>query len=78
HKPREKDIWMGLQNKDIPNNISDFIWKALQNRVKCGEYFANMILPEWKEKQYCEFGAVESIAHILLKCKMNKAKETWK
>ncbi|KAF8827360.1 hypothetical protein HHX47_DHR5000756 [Lentinula edodes] len=77
-KPREQDIWMGLQLKEIPNIISDFIWKIIHDRIKCGNYFANMSSPEWKEKQYCECGKIETIEHILLKCKLNKARTTWK
>ncbi|KAJ3803537.1 ribonuclease H-like domain-containing protein, partial [Lentinula aff. lateritia] len=77
-KPREQDIWKGLQQNEIPNNISDFIWKILHDRIKCGKYFANMTSAEWKQRQFCECGEIESIEHILLKCKLNNAKTTWK
>ncbi|KAJ3709944.1 hypothetical protein DFJ43DRAFT_969442, partial [Lentinula guzmanii] len=77
-KPKEKDIWNGLFNKELPNNISEFIWKILHNRVKCGQFFANMKSEEWKSKQYCACGAIETIEHIIFECKLNKAKRTWK
>ncbi|KAJ3780464.1 hypothetical protein GGU10DRAFT_369347 [Lentinula aff. detonsa] len=33
---------------------------------------------EWKSKQYCACGAIETIEHIIFECKLHKAKRTWK
>lgn len=76
-RPKEEAIWLGLYQNDIKNNISDFIWKILHNRIRCGNYFTNMNTEEWKMKQFCACGAVETIEHILLECDLNKAKNCW-
>lgn len=73
--PTTKQIWKGLYKEPIDNKISDFLWKIIHNRIKCGPYFRWM--EGFEERQYCACGNYETISHILLDCEENNCKEIW-
>lgn len=74
-KTEEEKIWKEI-SKINNKQIEDFIWKMIHNRIKCGKFFQH--IPNWQEKQFCMCGEVESIEHILLKCKESKQGKVWK
>ena len=74
-KINSEKTWKDLEY--IKNaKIQEFIWKIIHNRIKCGKYFR--FIPNWQEKQYCCCGEIESIEHILLRCKKSKQRKVWK
>jgi hypothetical protein len=62
--------------RDIPTNIHNFLWKAIHNGHKIGEY--------WKKIQNYEHRGVcpkckktEDLNHILFKCTHNQNQTIW-
>ena len=71
-----EELWKKLWKDDIiDNKIKDFIWRAINNRVKCGQYFKN--IPGWEDKATCKCGVLETLEHIIMKCPHNHSKEIW-
>ncbi|TBU21071.1 hypothetical protein BD311DRAFT_605312, partial [Dichomitus squalens] len=62
-RPTEKQIWKGISKKPIQRKKTDFLWKLLHDRVRCGKYFKH--IPGWEDKQYCQCGEIENPEHIL-------------
>jgi len=70
----EAQIWMGI--KRIPHpRVSDFLWRMMHGRIKCGSWFR--FIPNWSEKQFCPCGEIEEIDHILLECRESEAEGLW-
>ena len=70
----QKKFWRN--NETIKDKkMIDMIWKIVHNRIKCGKFFAK--IPGWEEKKECKCGQVESMEHILLKCKETGQEELW-
>lgn len=76
YRPNTKQIWKGMQNKEIKNKINDWLWTAMHERVRCGKYFEK--IPGLEERQYCKCGEIESLEHILLDCQENETEMVWK
>jgi len=74
-RPHDSQLWKGIK-KIEQLRVSDFLWKMMHGRIKCGSWFRN--IPQWEEKQYCPCGQVEEMEHILLTCKENKTEDLWK
>jgi ribonuclease HI len=74
-RPTNEHIWMGLKKVDN-NKIADFIWKLINNLLKCGEAFKHM--SGWEEKQFCNCEEIETPYHLLLDCNKSQVKELWK
>jgi ribonuclease HI/exonuclease III/chemotaxis regulatin CheY-phosphate phosphatase CheZ len=74
-RPLPKNIWLGLHKRPIANNISDFIWKMIHNRIRCGKFF--LCIPGWEEKAMCQCGEVESPEHIMIHCKDSQIGDLW-
>ena len=74
-KVEEERIWKGIE-KIKNTKIQDFIWKMINDRIKCGKFFKH--IPNWQDKQFCVCGKVENIEHILIECIENKQKSLWK
>jgi len=75
-KPTKESIWKNLYNQDMNRKVSDFLWKIIHKRVKCGTYFSN--IPNWEDKQYCyRCRQIESVDHILIGCLENHQKDIW-
>ena len=76
-RPEKETIWKNVYNKDTNRKISDFIWRIIHNRVKCGSYFS--MIPRWEEKQYCyRCGQTKSVEHILIRCNKNHQEDIWR
>lgn len=74
-RPSEGAIWTGLLNKKINKRISDFIWKIIHGRNKCGRFFE--YVPNKREQQFCHCGQIETIQHILLECSASGIEMLW-
>ena len=72
-KPSEKLLWKTLDK--ITPKISDFIWKIIHNRIKCGSFF--QYIQDLQDRQYCPCGKIESIEHILLYCEKYQIPQMW-
>jgi hypothetical protein len=73
-RPNDPQLWKGIKRIE-PLRASDFLWKMMHGRIKCGSWFRNM--PQWEDKQYCPCGQIEEMEHILLSCQENKTEELW-
>jgi ribonuclease HI/exonuclease III len=73
-RPTSEHIWLGLRKVDN-NKIADFIWKLINNLLKCGEAFKYM--EGWEDKQFCNCGELETPYHLLLDCEKSQVKELW-
>ncbi|KAI1782545.1 ribonuclease H-like domain-containing protein, partial [Ganoderma leucocontextum] len=65
-RPTEEQIWKGLHKNPIKRNKTDFIWKLIHGRLRCGKYFST--IPSLRERQYCRCGEIESYDHMLVRC----------
>lgn len=74
-KSSERTVRTSLWKGPFTNKHSDFIWKIRNDRVKCGKFFMHM--PGWEDKAYCTCGDIESVEHIVLKCRDNRCEEAW-
>ncbi|KAF9521274.1 hypothetical protein CPB83DRAFT_865575 [Crepidotus variabilis] len=73
-KPTDQMLFKKI--KDVtPYRISDFLWKIIHGRIKCGAFFR--YIPEWSEKEFCKCGETESISHILFNCETNHTRLIW-
>ena len=76
YRPTSEMIWMSIE-KINPPRVSDFVWKILTDRLKCGSWFAR--IPGWEDKQYCACSndQLETIEHIMYECERNHTNEVW-
>jgi ribonuclease HI len=75
-KPTKEAIWKNVYNKETNRKVSDFVWRIIHNRVKCGSFFR--MIPKWEEKQYCyRCNEIESVHHIILRCDGNHQNGIW-
>ena len=65
-RPTEELVWKGIYKRPIQRKKSDFIWKLIHDRLRCGKYFK--YIPGAEEKQYCKCGEIENPEHILFEC----------
>lgn len=75
--PPTSKIWTGL-TQPIQNNISDFIWKLIHNRLRIGEYFLH--IPQLTEAAQCLCKeSLETQHHLLLDCPIdnNSVSSLW-
>ncbi|KAF8867640.1 ribonuclease H-like domain-containing protein, partial [Infundibulicybe gibba] len=75
--PTDKRIWMSLKKKEISRNIRAYLWKAMHNAYKCGNYWNN--IPGYEQRAWCQLcGTVESMEHILTECQASGQETLWK
>ena len=73
--PQTEAIWKRINSPNIPNKVTDFIWKLIHNKIRCGKYFRH--IPGWQDKQICVCGELEEPQHILLECQQRHQQEIW-
>lgn len=74
--PSTEKIWESIRKKSIPRKIADFLWNAIHGTQKCGKYWEN--IPGYEERATCSTcGEIESMEHILTKCKAGPPKTIW-
>ena len=60
----------------MKGNITDFLWRILQGKLKIGKYWKN--IPGYEERASCKIcGGLETIDHILLECNAKGREEAW-
>ena len=74
--PTDGKIWMSLKNKSINKNARAYMWKAMHNAYKCGEYWTRINNHEHRARcVMCE--GDETMEHILTECKASGQKTIW-
>ena len=56
--------------------MTDFLWKMIHNRLKCGKFFR--YIENLKDREFCTCGETETPEHILLHCKESEVENFWK
>ncbi|KIJ59330.1 hypothetical protein HYDPIDRAFT_100879, partial [Hydnomerulius pinastri MD-312] len=76
--PTDSQIWKSIRDRDIPRAIRNFLWKALHNGYKIGEYWEQMENNTQRGKCIlCR--ETETLEHILLDCESSTTSKTvWK
>ena len=75
-RPSKEKIWKSLTNKSMENKMTDFLWKMIHNRLKCGKFFR--YIENLKDREFCTCGETETPEHILLHCKESEVENFWK
>ncbi|KAG2748708.1 RnaseH-domain-containing protein [Suillus brevipes Sb2] len=73
-----ENIWKGNENKDIPKNIRQFLFKALHGAHRIGEYWSNIPTLEIRAKCAHCHDDIENMEHILTNCPANAQSTIWK
>ncbi|KAG2085763.1 hypothetical protein BD769DRAFT_1717572, partial [Suillus cothurnatus] len=70
-------IWRSCRNTDISKNIQLFLYKALHNAHRVGEFWKT--IPDHEHRALCTQcpGEIESISHILTDCNNPVNKTIW-
>ncbi|KAF8146463.1 hypothetical protein K438DRAFT_1452769, partial [Mycena galopus ATCC 62051] len=73
----DEDIWCSIRNKDFLPRTAQFLWKAMHNAHRVGNYWKH--IPECEDRAICQAcGEVEDLEHILTKCESPGADIIWK
>ncbi|KAJ7826941.1 hypothetical protein B0H13DRAFT_2241062 [Mycena leptocephala] len=63
--PTDTDIWKSTRHKDIGRKMRNFLWKALHQTYKCGNYWRNIpVFEHWAICPVCNVD--ETMEHVLL------------
>ncbi|KAI0345425.1 hypothetical protein BDW22DRAFT_1325468, partial [Trametopsis cervina] len=74
--PTSARIWMTIRHKNNRRLIQTFLWRLLHNAFRCGEWWKN--ITGFEERKLCGIcQEVESIDHILTKCKSPARQIVW-
>ncbi|KAH6916524.1 hypothetical protein BKA70DRAFT_1092013, partial [Coprinopsis sp. MPI-PUGE-AT-0042] len=78
HTPSDEVIWGSMRaNHLISNKTRNFLWKAMHNAYKLGDYWRRISFhPEWAECNVC--GKVESMEHIMTECQRSGQDVVWR
>ncbi|KAF8164234.1 hypothetical protein K438DRAFT_1429458, partial [Mycena galopus ATCC 62051] len=72
----DEQIWCSIRIKDFLPRTAQFLWRAMHNAHRVGEYWKH--IPECEERAICQdCGEVEDLEHILVKCKSPGAEIIW-
>ncbi|KAF9049008.1 hypothetical protein BJ165DRAFT_1342952 [Panaeolus papilionaceus] len=75
--PTDKLIWGSLRNKDITKKIRAFMWSAMHDGQKIGDYWLNKQNLEYRGKcRACD--TTETLEHILTECRCSGQEIAWK
>ena len=71
-----ESIWKGIRNPTLRIKIQQFLYKALHNTQKIGDFWEH--IPEYEARQMCQTCQVsESMAHILTQCRTDAKTQIW-
>jgi hypothetical protein len=73
-KPSSKMIWKSIDDIALPR-ARDFLWKIINNKIKCGPWFNN--IPGMEDRSSCKCGALETVQHIIFECDENNTTQIW-
>jgi ribonuclease HI len=71
------EIWGSIRNKDFSARTAQFLWKAMHNAHRVGNYWKH--IPECGDRAVCQTcGEEENLEHILIKCRSPGPEIIWK
>lgn len=74
--PTDKNIWKSLKDRTLTKESRAFLWKAMHNAYKLGEYWEKIPNFETRSKCYiCD--APEDLEHVLTQCKVTGQEVIW-
>ena len=75
--PPDRTIWIGCRHRDIRRPIQSFLYKAINNALRIGEFWER--IPNFEQRARCAScnAATESLEHILLDCENPSLKQVW-
>ncbi|EPT04338.1 hypothetical protein FOMPIDRAFT_1088374, partial [Fomitopsis schrenkii] len=72
----EAEVWRGVWQKDIRRPVRDFLWKAMHDALRCGEYWRR--IEGYEDRGVCGLcSGLESIEHILVRCQSESKRMVW-
>ncbi|KAF9018689.1 hypothetical protein BDZ89DRAFT_959830 [Hymenopellis radicata] len=76
--PPRESIWKSFGHKDIDRSTRYFLWMAMHDAYRVGSQWLHF-RQEYHERAFCKHcpGEVESLDHILTKCKSPGQAEVW-
>lgn len=75
--PMDKNLWRSLKHKTITKETRAFLWKAMHNTFKTGEYWEK--IPHYKIQSKCHVcDATEDMNHILTECEATGQETIWR
>ncbi|KAJ7481429.1 hypothetical protein B0H11DRAFT_2419616 [Mycena galericulata] len=75
-RKRIAKIWKSIRHKDITRQIKNFLWKTVHDAHRIGKFWTH--IPGYEERAECHScGEVESMEHILLKCRKPGQAKIW-
>ncbi|KAJ7246801.1 hypothetical protein B0H12DRAFT_1305322 [Mycena haematopus] len=73
----DEEIWQSLRSKDFMPRTAQFLWRAMHNAHRVGDYWKH--IPDCEDRAICqECGETEDLEHILLRCESPGAEIVWK
>jgi ribonuclease HI len=73
----DEEIWCSIRNKDFLPRTAQFLWRAIHNAHRVGNYWKH--IPECEDRAICsECGEVETLEHILVDCESPGPAIIWK
>ncbi|PPQ81398.1 hypothetical protein CVT24_001827 [Panaeolus cyanescens] len=74
--PTDEYIWKSIRNKTISKNIRAFLWTAMHDGQKCGEYWTRMT--SYEHRGMCrECNTIKGLEHILTECRNSGQEQIW-
>ncbi len=75
-KAEEGEIWGGIRNRIVARKVRDFMWKTMHDAMRVGKFWKN--IEGYEERGVCKVcGAVDSMEHILMACKVPGQSLIW-
>ncbi|KAG1732697.1 RnaseH-domain-containing protein [Suillus occidentalis] len=77
HLENDAAIWKGCRNKDFTRKIRQFLYKAIHNAYRIGEFWTN--IPTYEQRAQCSHCQtdIETLEHIMLECTSNARTKIW-
>ncbi|KAG2037250.1 hypothetical protein BDR03DRAFT_1051385, partial [Suillus americanus] len=78
HLETDQTLWLGRRNTDLSKKFQIFIYRALHNSLKIGDFWSN--IPHLEHRSRCPTcrDATESLEHILTECDSPPQKLIWR
>ncbi|KAJ3715190.1 hypothetical protein C8R42DRAFT_549572, partial [Lentinula raphanica] len=74
--PSTSAIWKSIRHKDFNRKARYFLWMAIHNGYKVGDYWKH--IPSMEPRAECPHCRVpESLEHILVECEIPGQREVW-
>ncbi|KAJ6541496.1 hypothetical protein B0H19DRAFT_1212769 [Mycena capillaripes] len=75
--PSDEEIWHSIRDKHIDRRVRNFLWRALHQAFKCGNYWLNIpTFEHWATCSVCKID--DSMEHALLECQAPGREIIWR